>query len=596
MKRKFTLFLAAVTCAATIKAQVTLSENFTAPFSPAASGWFIQNNSVPQGTVSWFQGNAGTFAAFNGAAADYYAVNFQSQGATAGGISNWLVTPTVNLTNGGVFNFATRTTTSGPGTFPDRLQVRYSIGTGTGAIGAGTTAVGTFTDLIADINPSLTLTGYPANWTVYSLTLTSVIGVVPGRFAFRYFVDDGGANGNNSDYIGIDAVNYTFPCAQPTIVISPSVANVCSGVATTLTAVGAVSYTWNTGATTSTISVSPSVTTIYSVTGVSGAGCPATATAVINVTTTPTVSVLNATTCAGSTATLQASGASSYSWQPGGETTSSIAVTPTASSVYTVTGTNGSCSDTKTVSVTIGPNLGINVSASSPTICSGQSTTITASGASQYSWAPGGQTTSVIVVSPGTTTTYTVAGLVPPSCMGGNTIAITVNASPTVAGGYSPTPVCIGADASFTLTGTGAVNYSWSIGPQTFTNNPQVINTPTAGGIFTFSLTGQAINGCSNATPVMVAVTITNCATGIDAKSAHFDEVSVFPNPFSNELKITGFNGQVKVYNALGQLVISAIVNESETLNTSALQKGIYFVKTYSADGNITKTVKVIKN
>ncbi len=88
MKRKFTLLLSASAFVLSMNSQVMINENFTATFSPVAAGWAVQNNSVPQGTVSWFQGAPATFTAFNGAAADYFAVNYASQGATAGGISN----------------------------------------------------------------------------------------------------------------------------------------------------------------------------------------------------------------------------------------------------------------------------------------------------------------------------------------------------------------------------------------------------------------------------------------------------------------------------------------------------------------------------
>jgi hypothetical protein len=222
MKKKFILLLSIFAWALTMSSQVMLNENFTSPFTPSVAGWVNQNNSVPQGSVSWFQGDGvNTFTAYNGGVNDYYSVNYQSQDTLPGGISNWLITPTINLTNGGVLNFATRTTIN-PATYPDGLQVLMSYGTGTGAIGAGTTAVGTFTTLLTDINPGLTTTGYPAVWTVYSLTLATVPGTLAGRFAFRYFVDDGGANGANSNYIGLDAVNYTFPCVQPVIALTPT--------------------------------------------------------------------------------------------------------------------------------------------------------------------------------------------------------------------------------------------------------------------------------------------------------------------------------------------------------------------------------------
>jgi len=54
----------------------------------------------------------------------------------------------------------------------------------------------------------------------------------------------------------------------------------------------------------------------------------------------------------GNSITITASGATTYSWLPGGQSTSSITVTPTASTVYTVTGTDG-CSSTATTSITV---------------------------------------------------------------------------------------------------------------------------------------------------------------------------------------------------------------------------------------------------
>jgi hypothetical protein len=589
MKRKFTLLMMAAAGAVSMNAQVMLNESFTSPFTPTASGWTEQNNSVPLGTGTWFQGNGTVIPAYSGGVNDYYACNFQSQGNTSGGISNFLITPTVNLTNGGVLQFATRTETN-PAQFPDRLQVLYSYGTGTGAIGAGTTAVGTFTGQITTINPSLTTTGYPGNWTVYSMTLSGITGTLPGRFAFRYWVDDGGLNGTNSDYIGIDDVMYTFPCAPPTVVLSQTVGNICSGQTFTTNATGATSYTWAPGGqTTSSISVTPSTTTIYTVTGVL-AGCPATKTVAVNVTASPTVAVNNATICSGVAATLQASGAGTWSWQPGGQTTSSIAVSPTVNTTYTVIGNNGTCSQTKTVSVTISSSLGVVVVASQNTICSGQSTTLSASGAQSYSWSTGA-TTSSIVVSPGTSTAYVVGGLIPPTCVGTNTVNITVNASPNVSVSSSNSIACVGT--TVTLTGSGAVNYTWAVTGGSATANPVSLGTGTASGVISVSLTGQAINGCSGMT--VFNQTVSTCV-GIEEANNSNVQISVYPNPFTTELSLGGFSGKVEVYNTLGQVVISTSVKEAEAVNTAALPKGVYIVKAYNAEGTAVKTVRVIKN
>jgi hypothetical protein len=68
---------------------------------------------------------------------------------------------------------------------------------------------------------------------------------------------------------------------------------------------------------------------------------------------TPTITVSSASGCVGETFTLTATGADSYTWNPGGLIGASVAVTPTATTIYTVTGTTtGSCSVvTQTVSI-----------------------------------------------------------------------------------------------------------------------------------------------------------------------------------------------------------------------------------------------------
>jgi|GEM_PF-2761107 len=61
-----------------------------------------------------------------------------------------------------------------------------------------------FTATLITINEGLTLSGYPTDWTQYGGTLSGFpAGGLSGRFAFWYDVPNGGPNGINSDYIGI---------------------------------------------------------------------------------------------------------------------------------------------------------------------------------------------------------------------------------------------------------------------------------------------------------------------------------------------------------------------------------------------------------
>src|SRR5262249_35358804 len=156
--------------------------------------------------------------------------------------------------------------------------------------------------------------------------------------------------------------------------------SLCSGNVATITASGATTYTWvNGGQTASVIVVSPAANTVYTLNASSIPNCNSTATVALTVTQTPVLSAAGVTTCPGTAATLMATGATSYSWETGA-TTASITITPTASTIYSVTGYNGVCEQTKYVSVTLGSSLSINATASASLLCSGKPATLTATG------------------------------------------------------------------------------------------------------------------------------------------------------------------------------------------------------------------------
>ena len=68
---------------------------------------------------------------------------------------------------------------------------------------------------------------------------------------------------------------------------------------------------------------------------------------------------------------------------------------------------------------------------------------MTASGATNYSWLPGPFTTTVVVVNPTSTTTYTVTGI-NGLCSSNKTITINVSSTPTVATSITNTTICNG--------------------------------------------------------------------------------------------------------------------------------------------------------
>ncbi len=141
----------------------------------------------------------------------------------------------------------------------------------------------------------------------------------------------------------------------PNVSISANPSSICVGTSSILSASGANTYNWSNGMSGAQITVSPSTTTTYTVTGNSTTGCSNTSTISITVNPLPTINVLAtpSSICGGSNSTLTASGANTYNWS-NGMNGSTITVLPTNTTVYTVTGTNASgCSNTASIMVSV---------------------------------------------------------------------------------------------------------------------------------------------------------------------------------------------------------------------------------------------------
>ncbi len=195
----------------------------------------------------------------------------------------------------------------------------------------------------------------------------------------------------------------------------------------------------------------------------------------------------NSPICAGSTINLTSNatngyGTLTYNWS-GPNSFSSTLQNPTisnasvaSSGTYYVTITDElNCTAVASVVVTVNALPNVTVSASPSTICSGSSSTLTASGATSYSWSGGLGTGNPKVVSPTTTTSYTVTGTDANGCSNTASVTVTVNALPNITVS-SNSPVC-GNDI-ITLNATGGVAYTWT-GPNGFTSieqNPTITN------------------------------------------------------------------------------------------------------------------------
>jgi hypothetical protein len=150
--------------------------------------------------------------------------------------------------------------------------------------------------------------------------------------------------------------NRVFINSTPTLTLS-SVNSICLGNSTIINVSnsGISTYSWSTGVTTSSISISPTVTSTYSLTATTSGGCMSTAIKTISVSSiSPTVSIIGSNTiCINSSSTFTSVGASTYTWSNGALTTS-VVLSPTTTTNYSVVGTNSlGCSSTETLSVIV---------------------------------------------------------------------------------------------------------------------------------------------------------------------------------------------------------------------------------------------------
>lgn len=305
----------------------------------------------------------------------------------------------------------------------------------------------------------------------------------------------GGCNQGTNNGPGYLIITYTTGAIAGT---ATNTGPYCVGSTVQLNGTGGGTYAW-TGPNGFTSSIQnptiPSATMaaagIYNLTA-TNAGCVSTASTTVVMNTLPTVNAGSAqTVCAGTPVTLTATGATTYSWNNG--VTQNVSFTPIATTTYTVTGTTAGCTNTSTVTVTVNP-LPV-VSAGTPqTICIGSSVTLSATGATTYTWNNG--VTQGVAFNPTATTTYTVTGT-SLGCVNSSNVIVTVNPLPTVDAGADIT-ICEGG--YITLSGNGASTYSWSNGE---TNGVSFV--PSIGNA-TITVTGTDINGCINSDQLSLTV------------------------------------------------------------------------------------------
>ena len=272
---------------------------------------------------------------------------------------------------------------------------------------------------------------------------------------------------------------------------------------------GQTTYAWSPGgATTPSITVSPTSTTTYTCT-VTDANGSCSSSQTITVNPLPNVNAgPDQTICSGTSAILTATGASTYSWTGGVQ--NGTAFTPANSGAYTVTGTSAAgCSSQDDVLVTVNPLPSATVTVNGATsFCSGGNTQLCApigTGLS-YTWSGNLGTTSCINISSTQTTSVTVT----------NAQGCSATSLPQQVVVFSNPVANVGPDATITCnqnasgTQIGAnpnplYTYSWSptIGLSSATSANPIAN-PSSTTTYTLSVINA--DGCTGSNQVTVTV------------------------------------------------------------------------------------------
>ncbi len=369
------------------------------------------------------------------------------------------------------------------------------------ALGADTTVCGSL--LLDAGNPGATFT-WSTGGTTQQIAATFTT-------SYNVTVFDGSCYGRDTIQVVVNA--------QPTVLAAATTGSVCIGNSDVLNAAGANTYNWMPGNLSgATVSVSPTVSTTYTVIGTDTAnGCTDTQQVVVNVNMLPLVGFTASATavCQGDSLTLNGTGASTYTWS-GGVTDGSYFV-PSTSGNYIVTGTDiNGCIGTDTAMVTVNALPAVGYTASDTLVCENSPVTLAGTGATSYVWSGG--VTDGIPYNVSATTTFTVTGTDGNGCSNSSSVLIQVNAAPVVGFTASAPAVCAGD--SVNLSGTGAVSYTWSGG---ITDGVYFYPTATA----SYIVTGTDINGCQAMDTATVTVnSLPNVTVTLPFSTICFDDAN----------------------------------------------------------------------
>jgi hypothetical protein len=446
------------------------------------------------------------------------------------------------------------------------------------------------------INDSITLTAGNGNnftWSPTSTLSTSTAPVVVASpLATTTYTIDGTYG------IGCPGQSTITVTVNPLPIVNAGIdQGICPNASTSVTASGAVTYTWNNNVVDG-VSFSPSATATYTAVGVDANGCINQDSMVVVVNPLPTVNAgPNYSVCDGQNITLAANtNGTSVSWNNG--VVNGFPFTQTVgSTTYTVTATSGfGCQDIDSTVVTVNPLPSVSVSEDQST-CTGSPVVFTATVGSSPSgsWTTNGQGSIAPNVT-NTSVTYTPStndpGTVLISYAAFNACGITTDtATVTVLPSPAATVTPLASDPLTLVASPSGQIYQW-IDCATglpIADATTVTYTATQNGTYAVLVTSS--NGCSDQS---------DCATidKVGLNDITSLSITVSPNPTNGNVTVslpTNNKGSLSIYDVQGRLVRAVnTLNNGDEINLSTFTPGMYTFKI--TFGELIHIERIIKN
>jgi concanavalin A-like lectin/glucanase superfamily protein/type IX secretion system substrate protein len=540
-------------------------------------------------------------------------------------VSNICVGTTATITVSGASTYTWNTGIVGTTITPSpTVTTNYTV-TGTGANSCTSAAVALINvdNAVITVNSAsicignmATLTANGANSYTWSTTETTTSITPSPTVTTDYTVSGTDLNNCVSTTTSTVTVNIL-----PSVTIHASSFTLCAGTPDTLRAtvtggLAPMSYTWHPGGTAvnhDTTIITPSATSTVTsvkkwfVVVTDANGCTTSNdTVAVQVNSLPqmTTHASALTICAGTPDTLRGISIGgglapmTYTWHPGGTNANkdTTIITPSATSTVTavkkwfmtVKDANGCVFTNDTVSVLVNSLPQMTTNASALTICAGTPDTLRGISIGgglaplTYTWHPSGTTANkdTTIITPSFTATTSVKKWFMTvkdanGCVFTNdTVAVQINALPTITITPSTNTVCVGSTITLTASGAGSGTYTW-----TNTGATGVSITPSPTVTTQYTVTGTDGNNCMNTDTLTIMVN--NCTTGIEGNSV-VSNISLYPNPNNGSFTIRGTCelNDIHIINELGQVIQSISLKQTNNyeVTLSGLDKGVYYL------------------